>query len=295
MPKISLGPCHYFWPRKQTEAFYARVADTPVDIVYVGESVCPKRREMRPEDWIGLGRELAAQGKQVVLSTLTLLEARSEVGIVRKLCENGEFHIEANDVAAVQMLRQKRLPFVGGAFLNIYNGHSLRVYREQGMVRWVAPLEMGRETLTQLLADNPARVLETEVFAYGRLPLAWSARCYTARYHDLPKDECGLRCIEDPEGIPVRTREGELFLNINGIQTQSGRIANLLPEWRDMLRIGVDVIRISPRPEGTAERVVALAAEMAGEEGALQNVGAGTVEDCNGYWYGQAGMARVLV
>ncbi|MBA1147903.1 U32 family peptidase [Ectothiorhodospiraceae bacterium WFHF3C12] len=293
MPKIALGPCQYFWPREQTETFYARIAETSADIVYLGESVCPKRRELRPEDWIALGRELAAQGKEVVLSTLTLLEARSELGMVRRLCDNGEFRVEANDVAAVQMLREHQLPFVGGAFLNIYNPESLRLYREQGMFRWVMPLEMGRDSLGALLADYSAADVETEVFAYGRMPLAWSARCYTARYHDLPKDQCGLRCIEDPEGIPVHTRDGELFLNINGIQTQSGRVTNLLPEWQNMADMGVDVLRISPRPEGTAERIEALAAEMRGEQGAVAAMSEGEVEDCNGYWFGQAGMQVV--
>lgn len=293
MLKIALGPCQYFWPRQQTEAFYAELADAPVDIVYLGESVCPKRRELRPEDWIALGRELAAEGKEVVLSTLTLLEARSEIGMVRRLCENGEFRVEANDVAAVQMLRERGLPFVGGAFLNIYNPHSLELYRRQGMFRWVMPLEMGRDELAAILAESASGDLETEVFAYGRMPLAFSARCYTARYHDLPKDQCGLRCIADPEGIPVQTRDGELFLNINGIQTQSGRVANLLPAWRDIAATGADVIRISPRPGGTAARVRALAAEMQGEPGALAALGERGEEDCNGYWFAEAGMQSV--
>jgi len=65
--RLSLGPLLYPWSRDAIEAFYAeRVAD-PVDIVYLGETVCAKRRSLATDDWLALGRELAAAGKQVVL------------------------------------------------------------------------------------------------------------------------------------------------------------------------------------------------------------------------------------
>ena len=41
----------------------------------------------------------------------------------------------------------------------------------------------------------------TEAWAFGRLPLAFSARCFTARHHHLNKDDCGFRCLEDPDGL----------------------------------------------------------------------------------------------
>ncbi len=289
-PKLSLGPCQYFWPRTVVEAFYARVAESPVDIVYLGETVCAKRRELRPEDWIGLARELAGTGKQVVLSTLTLIEARSELGVVRRFCDNGEFLVEANDIAAVQLLHRNGLPFVTGPSVNIYNAATLSHYHRLGLQRWVMPVELGRDALQAILHDAALPQLQTEVFAHGPLPLAWSARCYTARYHDLPKDQCGLRCIENPEGMPVHTREGEHFLTINGIQTQSGRVTNLLPVWRDLREAGADILRLSPLPDGTIERLHAMRQTLDGDPAALAAVDADQAQTCNGYWYGQAGM-----
>lgn len=288
-PRITLGPCQYFWPRESAEAFYTDIADSSVDVVYLGESVCPKRRELRPDDWIALGRELATSGKEVVLSTLTLIEARSEIGVVRRVCDNGEFLVEANDMAAVQILRERRLPFVGGPFLNIYNSHTLAHLQRQGMQRWVMPLEMQGETLTALLDHAGPQRPQTEVFAYGRMPLAWSARCFTARHHDLAKDQCGLRCIDDPDGRAMHTREGERFLTINGIQTQSGRVLNLLPAWQELAEAGADLLRISPRLTGTHERINRLHAAI-GNRATPEPCGDND-EDCIGYWYGEAGMA----
>ena len=48
--KLSLGPLQYYWPRQRVLDFYAAVAAMPVDTVYVGETVCSRRHELRHED-----------------------------------------------------------------------------------------------------------------------------------------------------------------------------------------------------------------------------------------------------
>lgn len=289
--RISLGPVLYFWPRETLEAFYTASLASSIEIVYLGETVCSKRRSFRPDDWLELGRELAAAGKQVVLSTLTLVESRAEMGVMRRLCSNGEFLVEANDLAAVQLLTEQKLPFVAGPAINVYNAYTLKVLRRQGLQRWVMPFELSRQDLHTILADaerlGVREGLEVEVFSYGRIPLAYSARCFTARHHNLPKDQCDLKCLDDPAGLPLRTQEGEQFLTINGIQTQSGRIYDLLPEWQDMQALGVDIMRLSPQLKGTSQLAQALHA--AAHEG--QELPPTNVQACNGYWYGEAGMA----
>jgi O2-independent ubiquinone biosynthesis protein UbiV len=289
--RLSLGPLQYFWPREQVLSFYAAAAAWPVDIVYLGEVVCPKRRELRTEDWLELGAMLADAGKEVVLSTLTLLEAGSELGIVRRLCRNGRFPVEANDMAAVAVLAQDQRPFVGGPTLNVYNSRALEVLIRQGMRRWVLPFELSRATATDLIAGAPGNC-SCEVFAWGRLPLAWSARCYTARAEDRPKDRCELACIADPDGRLVRTREGEPFLALNGIQTQSALTQDLAP-WLDELRdAGVEVLRLSPQSQGMAE-VVASFDQLRRDAAAPATLEAlaalAPVGTCSGYWRGAAG------
>jgi len=53
-PKLSLGPVLYYWPRETLLEFYARIAASPVDIVYLGETVCSKRRVLNYSEWLEL-------------------------------------------------------------------------------------------------------------------------------------------------------------------------------------------------------------------------------------------------
>lgn len=124
--KLSLGPVLFYWDRQQTLDFYANMAEQPLDVIYLGETVCSKRRAMMLDDWLGLARDLAeASSAQLVLSGLTLVEAASELSSLRRLRDNGELLVEANDMGAVQLMSERKLPFVGGPALNLYNGHAL--------------------------------------------------------------------------------------------------------------------------------------------------------------------------
>ena len=60
--KLSLGPILYYWPIDQVRAFYTQAKDWPVDIVYLGEVVCSKRRELRLLDWLKIADMLEAAG-----------------------------------------------------------------------------------------------------------------------------------------------------------------------------------------------------------------------------------------
>lgn len=95
--QYSLGSILYYWPKQTLEDFYQHAMQSDADIIYLGETVCSKRREMKPNDWIELAQQLAKSGKQIVLSTLALLQAPSELKEISKLVDNGEFLVEAHD------------------------------------------------------------------------------------------------------------------------------------------------------------------------------------------------------
>ena len=286
--KLSLGPVLYYWPADTLHEFYQQAATWPVEVVYLGETVCSKRRSFRFDDWMETARRLADAGKEVVLSTLALLEAESELKTLRRICGNGEFLVEANDMAAVQLLTRAGQPFIAGPTLNLYNPNSLEVLARRGLKRWVPPLELDRQTLADFLQALPEGV-ETELFAWGRMPLAFSARCYTARAYDLPKDDCQYRCLDHPDGFTLRTQEGEAFLAVNGIQTQSALTCNLLPEVEEAARIGIDLLRISPQAHHT-ERIVEAFRQAVGGAEPRELEQLMPVGGCNGYWHGRAGI-----
>ncbi len=289
--QISLGPVPYYWPQEQLLAFYDDVADSSVDIVYLGEVVCAKRRSLTHEQWLNLGRRLRAAGKSVVFSSLALLEAGSELGQLKRIAANGEFPIEANDVAAVQLARG--VPFIAGASLNIYNSRTLEVFAAQGMTRWVPPTELGRSALKALQTTRPNAV-QTEVPVWGRMPLAWSARCYTARHHDLPKDSCEFRCLEHPDGLRLKTREDHDFLCLNGTQVQSWQRLNLLDRLPEISDLGVDVVRFSADHPAVLDLVTLTRRALDGNKASGLAMRLDSVPDsnseCCGYWLDQPGM-----
>ncbi len=288
--QLTLGPNLYFWSRQETFDFYRKIAETPVDSVYLGETVCSKRRELRLEDWIEIGRLLESQGKRIILSTLTMLSAESDLKLIRRICAESPWQIEANDVAAVHLLESLDKPFVAGPALNIYNGRSLALMQRSGCQRWVMPVELSRASLQNILEEcrqYADAVPETEIFSYGLLPLAYSARCFTARHHKLPKDDCRSKCQLYPKGLPVLSQEQTPVFTLNGIQTQSGVPYDLSEHLGDLAEIGVRHVRLSPEPQGMPEIIIRFDAARRGETVQAH------AESCNGYWLGKAGMEHI--
>ena len=155
-------------------------------------------------------------------------------------------------------------------------------------MRFVLPLELSRDTLRELQAARPAG-MQTEVFAYGRMPLAFSARCFTARHHNLPKDDCQFRCLDDADGLALQTRDKAPFLTLNGIQTQSALVYDLSDSVGELRDLGVDLVRISPQSHNTLEIIQAFSERCAGRPGASLE-GLRVAPPCNGYWHNVPGM-----
>ena len=292
--RLSLGPLLYYWPRQRVLDYYAEVTGWPVDSVYLGETVCARRHELRLDDWLEIADQIAASGKEAILSSQTLIESEAELKNLRRQVEQGRFTVEANDMGAVSLLGKRARPFVAGPTLNVFNGETLGLFAGLGAKRWVMPPEMSGAALASMRL--PA-AMETEVFALGRLPLAYSARCFTARRFNLQKDACEFRCLDFPEGLALTTREGEAFLTLNGTQTQSARVYNLLLELPALRSAGVDILRLSPQTEhgGDLARLFRacvdgkMSTQAAWDEALALLPG----EPCNGFWYARPGLEQV--
>jgi len=291
-PRISIGPIPFFWPKQQVIDFYDHLQYSAADIFYLGETVCSKRRQLRTEDWFEIAKILADSGKEVLISSLALVMSESELSALKSLCRSSEFVIEANDLAAVNQLSAAGLPFVCGPTLNIYNARTLALMQKKGAERWVMPVELSGSTLSDIIkesAENNSERIETEVFSYGHLPLAYSARCFTARHLGLSKDDCQFRCMDYPEGLPLFSQEQQQLFNINGVQTKSAAIYNLLSQVPSMQRMGVDVFRLSPRAHSMDILVSRFSQALINQGESIPL----SEEDCNGYWFGKPGMNTV--
>lgn len=287
--KLSLGPLLYYWPKQNVEDFYQQALNSEADIIYLGETVCSKRRELKARDWITLAKTLNGQGKEVILSSMALLEAPSEVKILKQLCENGEISIEANDVGAIQLLNEQKMPFICGPAINCYNATVLKLFVNKGMQRWVMPVELSRDWLAQTVSDcedlGIRSQFEIEVFAHGFMPLAYSARCFTARSENKAKDDCQLCCIKYPQGRPTTTQEDQQVFILNGIQTQSGYCYNLINDLPSMQGL-VDIVRISPS-DFQAFTVLKQYREALTQRFELIKLDS---KECNGFWHQIAGL-----
>ena len=296
MMKISVAAVPYFWSAETLTSFYRQLADTDVDIVYLGETVCSKRRSLKLQEWIDIGNELTEAGKEVVLSTLTLLEAESELALLSKISRQKQFLVEANDISAIQLASENKNKFVAGCAINIYNNRSLGLYHKSGMIRWCIPVELGKKDISSMIQEAKKLSVELEYQVFGRMPLAYSARCFTARHHRLAKDDCQFKCLEDEQGIEVKTQEDELFSQINGIQIQSAKVTNLFNQLDDIRALGIDILRIVPvNPEDSIEVANQLIRAIKDykvkpfNSDLLKN----EYEYCNGYWLQVEGMKNI--
>ncbi|NIA71284.1 U32 family peptidase [Pelagibius litoralis] len=294
--ELALGPCFFNWSAESFTDFYARIADeAAVERVYLGEVVCGKRMAFFNKVWPEAIERLTKAGKTVVLSTLALPAKGPERRVVGELAEQGAL-IEINDLSA--LLARAGRPFVAGPFLNIYNESSLAHLAARGAMDWCPPVELPLSSIETAAAANSG--VTVELFAFGRLPLAVSGRCYHARAHGLSKDSCQFVCDQDPDGMEVETLEGDRFLAVNGIQTLSSGCQLVTLAAADLSQSGIGRLRLSPHTLDMVEVAGHYRAMLDGVHSAEETTARlremplpGTA--CNGYLAGEAGWREVAL
>jgi len=299
MTKLTLGPIAYHWPAERRRDFYARIADeAPVDEVYLGEVICSKRAPFQEGDLPGIIDRLERAGKRVIVSTLAEVMLKRERKATADLAAMDSPEIEVNNAAGLYARGHR--PHRIGPFMNAYNEATIAWMAGQGATHVCLPPELPGPAIA--VAARAARDLGlgVEVQVFGRVSLAVSARCYHARTHGRTKDNCQFVCEEDPDGMPLRTRDDRPILRVNGIQTQSESYVDLLPEAGRLVADGVTHLRLMPQ----AVDMVAVARVFRdaldgrlplGEADARLAALSGDAGLSNGFYHGAAGYRRIAV
>jgi collagenase-like PrtC family protease len=298
MTKLTLGPIAYHWDSATRRDFYARIADeAPVDEIYLGEVICSKRAPFFEIEIPATIERLERGGKTVILSSLAEVMLKRERKATTDLAELEAPEIEINNAAG--LYARGALPHRVGPFMNAYNEATIGWMARQGATHVCLPAELPGPAIA--VAAKAARDLGlgVEVQVFGRASLAVSARCYHARAHGRTKDNCQFVCEDDPDGMPLRTRDDRPILRVNGIQTQSESYIDLLPEIPRLITDGVSHLRLMPQDvDMIAVAQIfrdALDGDCAAEE-AEARVKALCADTAfsNGFYHGQAGYRRII-
>lgn len=248
MKNITIGPILFCWKANEILDFYYKISDREeISSVYLGEIICETRKNFLGKNLDKILQRLTDSKKEIIFSTPILVndeESRTLLG--ETVARAGdEFALEINDLSALALLTEKprKNKLIAGPFLNIYSEDTLKFFQEKNFNRVCLPFELPKKSIFALAEKN---LMEIEIMIFGRVPLAISARCFHAKLHNLPRDECKLVCLNDPNGLSVQSLDGQGFLAINGTQTLSHSYNNLIKNIPEMSRQGVKYFRISP-------------------------------------------------
>lgn len=287
--ELTLGPILFEWKRDEVIRFYEEVAGMDIDVVYLGEVVCTRKLALDFDDIGRIAESLTGSGKKVVLSSLAVVSNEDELEFTRRLA-SFPYAIEANDMSVLNIVDPSKREVRAGPHITAYNAPSIEFLKEVGVRHVTFPVELPRESILYNIRETG---IEGEVFVHGKVPLAFSWRCYTSRAFGLGKTNCRHHCAKYPDGMELKTMDSEPLFTVNGTTLLSASTYTLVECVEDLRDIGVKSIRISPQYSGTGKVVELFRRRMRGETSA----GAGLEENkriaggglCNGWYMGGAG------
>ena len=190
-PALVMGPVLFNWSVDAWADFHARIADeAAVERVHVGEVVCSKREPFYADRLGEVIERHQRAGKTVVVDTLALVTLKRERQLVADLASLDGGEIEINDFSPLPHLAPGRR-FAVSPLVNVYDEGTLGRLAKMGAWSVCLPPELPIASV-EVLAGAATRIgVEAQVWAFGRLPLAISGRCYHARVHGLAKDKIG--------------------------------------------------------------------------------------------------------
>src|SRR3989337_333241 len=304
--QLTLGPVLFDWKKEELLRFYDEAADMPVDMVYLGEVVCAKKKGLTVKDIEVVGKKLEKAGKKVVVSSLAVVSNEDELKLVRDIAQL-PFSIEANDMSVFNILNpltsilspegrgKGEGEVIAGPHITTYNVPSIDFLKSVGVKQVVFPVELSRDSMSYCIQNTG---IDAEVFAHGKVPLAFSWRCYTSRAYGLNKTNCQYHCKQHPDGMLLKTIEGEPTCTINGTSVLSALTYTLVELIEDLKAIGIKALRISPQYQHTKRIVDIFRKRIEGiigpDEGLSMLKETSPQGFCNGWYWGKAGKEYVV-
>ncbi|SDI57624.1 Peptidase family U32 [Ferrimonas sediminum] len=255
------------WPlsRQQQQRQLEQLNQLSVDRVYLGETVCEKRDRPALRSLLEYAEVASHSGKQVVLSTLNLINGPRELKLLQQICHQTECLVEASDLTAVQLMAEQKRPFLASANLNLYNLDSLRWMQSLGAIGFTPPIDISDDNAAVLIAQAREALitpLSAEMIGFGWPVLAVSARCATARIQGRNKAHCDKICQQ--RSLPLAsTLEGQEMLHINGPQTHGAIPVDRLDAIHYWQQQGVEWMRLVPGPGLDADWLTQLSEDLA--------------------------------
>ena len=295
--ELTVGPLQFNWSADAFFDFYAKIADeAPVERVVVGELVCSKRLPFYADRIPEVVERLERGGKTVALASLALPTLERERRAARELVEQTEHEVEIDDLTllALDAAGTALLGRAAGQRLQREHAWLSRAARREALLPAAGTADrLGRSPRARRGRRAGATV---EVWAYGRMPLAISSRCYHARVHGLSKDSCQFVCADDPDGWATQTLDGADFLAVNGVQTLSHVYGDLIGDLDSLAAAGVGALRLSPHTGDFVAVTRAFADAVAGRISADEGMArlraiTPAAEFSNGFLFGDCGAA----
>ncbi|MBI5328889.1 MAG: U32 family peptidase [Deltaproteobacteria bacterium] len=290
--QLTIGPILFDWKKQDLFRFYDEVADMPVDMVYLGEVVCAKKNGLTVKELEVIGKKLEKAGKEVVVSSLAVVSNEEELKLVRDIAQL-PFAVEANDMSVFNIkseIGNRKSEIIAGPHIATYNAPSIEFLKSIGVNRVVFPVELSRDSVNHCIQNTG---IDAEIFAHGKAPLAFSWRCYTSRAYGLNKTNCRYHCKQHPDGMPLKTIEGEPTFTINGTSVLSALTYTLVEPIEDLKAIGIKALRISPQYQHTKRIVDVFRKRIDGiighDEGLAMLKQTSPLGFCNGWYWGRAG------
>jgi len=282
--ELTLGPVLFEWNPDEFYRFYEEAARMDVDRVYVGEVVCTRKLGYSKSDLGAIIRLLEDAGKKVVLSSLAVISNDDELDFTRKLL-SFPCAIEANDMAVFNMADPANREVFAGPHITSYNAETVEFLKSIGVKRVAFPVELSKETFEHIIRETG---ISGEVFAHGKVPLAFSWRCYTSRAFGLTKTVCKHHCMNYPDGMDLKTVDKDDIFTVNGTSVLSADTYTLIEFVESLRDAGVAALRISPQYINTGKIVEVFRARMngtIGNEEALRELKAVTKGGFSNGWY----------